>query len=328
MSSRLLFLSAADVDKAMSMTTAIAAVREAFVDLSKGEADVPLRTPITLAGDGGALFMPVHLPRQKQLGVKVVTVIPENRDRDLPTIQALVTIFDAETGSPLAVMDGELLTAMRTGAASGVATDALARKNASVAAVIGAGVQGMRQLEAVCCVRTIREALVFDPDRERAEAFASEMGRRLGGRTVRVLDSVSAVFAADVVCTATSSGTPVVADSDLAKGAHVNAIGAYRPNTREIPGEAVGRATLVVDSREACMAEAGELVMAIAEGQLDGEVSPAEIGEVLAGLRPGRAADADLTIFKSVGNAVQDLAVAGLILEEARRLELGTEVEL
>ena len=176
-------------------------------------------------------------------------------------------------------------------------------------------------------MRTIREALVFDPDRERAEAFASEMGRRLG-RTVRVLDSVSAVFAADVVCTATSSGTPVVADSDLAKGAHVNAIGAYRPNTREIPGEAVGRAMLVVDSREACLAEAGELVMAIAEGQLDAEVSPAEIGEVLAGLRPGRTADADLTIFKSVGNAVQDLAVAGLILEEARRLELGTEVEL
>ena len=327
MSSRLLFLSAADVDKALSMTTAIAAVREAFVGLSKGEADVPLRTPITLTGDGGALFMPVHLPRQKQLGVKVVTVIPGNRDRDLPTIQALVTIFDAETGSPLAVMDGELLTAMRTGAASGVATDALARKNASVAAVIGAGVQGMRQLEAVCCVRTIREALVFDPDRERAEAFASEMGRRLG-RTVRVLDSVSAVFAADVVCTATSSGTPVVADSDLAKGAHVNAIGAYRPNTREIPGEAVGRATLVVDSREACMAEAGEIVMAIAEGQLDAEFSPAEIGEVLAGLRAGRTADADLTIFKSVGNAVQDLAVAGLVLEEARRLELGTEVEL
>ena len=327
MSSKILFLSAADVDRALSMSTAIAAVREAFIDLSKGEADVPLRTPITLAGDGAALFMPVHLPRQKQLGVKVVTVIPENRERDLPTIQALVAVFDSENGSPLAVMDGELLTAMRTGAASGVATDALARKNASVAAVVGAGVQGMRQLEAVCSVRTIREALVFDPDREQAEAFATEMGRRLG-RTVRVLDTVSAVFAADVVCTATSSGQPVVADADLAKGAHVNAIGAYRPNTREIPGEAMGRAMLFVDSREACLAEAGELVMAMAEGQLDPAVSPAEIGEVLAGSRPGRIEDAELTIFKSVGNAVQDLAVAGLILEEARRLELGTEVGL
>jgi len=327
MSSKILFLSAADVDRALSMTTAITAVREAFIDLSRGEADVPVRTPISLPGDGTALFMPVHLPRQKQLGLKVVTVVPDNRERDLPTIQALVVVFDAEDGRPLAVMDGELLTAMRTGAASGVATDALARKNASVAAVIGAGVQGMRQLEAVCCVRTIREALVFDPDREQAEAFATEMGRRLG-RTVRVLDTVSAVFAADVVCTATSSGQPVVADADLAKGAHVNAVGAYRSDTREIPGEAVARSKLFVDSREACLAEAGELVMAMAEGNLDPTVPPAEIGEVLAGSRPGRTDEAELTIFKSVGNAVQDLAVAGLVLEEARRLELGSRVEL
>jgi len=327
MPTKILFLSASDVDRALSMPTAIAAVRDAFIDLSQGKAVVPLRTPISLAGDGVALFMPVHLPRQNQLGVKVVTVVPENRERDLPMIQALVAVFDSETGRPLAVMDGELLTAMRTGAASGVATDALARKNASVAAVIGAGVQGMRQLEAVCCVRTIREALVFDQDREQAEAFATEMGGRLG-RTVRVLDTVAAVFAADVVCTATSSGQPVVADADLAKGTHVNAVGAYRPNTREIPGEAVARSTLFVDSRDACLAEAGELVMAMAEGNLDPTVPAAEIGEVLAGSRPGRTDDAELTLFKSVGNAVQDLAVAGLVLREARRLELGTEVEL
>jgi ornithine cyclodeaminase/alanine dehydrogenase-like protein (mu-crystallin family) len=185
----------------------------------------------------------------------------------------------------------------------------------------------MRQLEAVCCVRTVREALVFDADRERASAFATEMGRRLG-RTVRVLDTVSGVFAADVVCTATTSNRPVLADADLARGAHVNAIGAYRPDTREIPGETVGRATVVVDSREACLAEAGELVMARAEGHLDPATEPAEIGEVLAGARPGRTDDTELTLFKSVGNAVQDLAVAGVILEEARRLELGTEVEL
>jgi len=327
MSSKLLFLSAADVDRALSMQAAIAAVREAFIDLSSGEAEVPVRTQIALAGDGSALFMPVHLPRQKQLGVKVVTVIPDNRERDLPTIQALVAIFDSETGRPMAVMDGELLTAIRTGAASGVATDVLARKNASVAAVIGAGVQGRRQLEAVCCVRTIREALVFDSDREQAEIFANEMGRRLG-RTVRVLDKVSGVFAADVVCTATSSGQPVVADADLARGVHVNAVGAYRPDTREIPGETVARATLFVDSLEACLVEAGDLVMAMGEGHLDPGAAPAEIGEVLAGSRPGRTDDADLTLFKSVGNAVQDLAVAGLVLEEARRLELGAEVAL
>jgi ornithine cyclodeaminase/alanine dehydrogenase-like protein (mu-crystallin family) len=327
MSSKILFLSAADVDKALSMQAAITAVREAFVDLSSGEADVPLRTPIALPQDGRALFMPVHLPRTKRIGLKVVTVIPENRERGIPTILALVAVFDAETGRPLAVMDGELLTAIRTGAASGVATDALARKDAAVAAVVGAGVQGRRQLEAVCNVRTIRDALVFDADRERASAFATEMGRKLG-RTVRVLDKVAGVYAADIVCTATSSHLPVVADADIAKGAHVNAIGTYRPDTREIPGKTVGRSTVFVDSREACLAEAGDLVLAVGEGHLDPEARPAEIGEVLAGTRPGRSDDSELTLFKSVGNAVQDLAVAGLILEEARRLELGTEVEL
>ena len=327
MNTKVVFLSASDVDRVLTMRAAIAAVREAFVDLSDGRAEVPLRTQMPLAGDGAALFMPVHLARRRRLGIKVVTVVPENRERNLPTIQALVTVFDAETGRPEAVMDGEVLTAIRTGAASGVATDALARENSAVAAVIGAGVQGMRQLEAVCCVRTIREALVFDRDRERAVAFAAEMGRRLG-RSVRVLDKASAVFAADIVCTATSSGQPVVADADIAKGAHVNAIGTYRADTREIPGRTVGRATVFVDSREACMAEAGELVMAIGEGHLDPGSVPAEIGEVLAGSRSGRSDDSELTLFKSVGNAVQDLAVASLILEEARRLELGKEVEL
>jgi ornithine cyclodeaminase/alanine dehydrogenase-like protein (mu-crystallin family) len=327
MNTKILFLSAADVDRALSMQAAITAVREAFIDLSAGRADVPVRTPIALGGDGTALFMPVHMARAQKIGVKVVTVVPDNIDRDLPTIQALVAVFDAADGRPLAVMDGELLTAVRTGAASGVATDALARPNASVAAVIGAGVQGKHQLDAVCCVRTVREALVFDPDRERAEAFASEMASRLG-RTVRVLDKASGVFAADIVCTATSSNLPVVADPDIKPGAHINAIGAYRPNTREIPGTTVGRSMLFVDSREACLAEAGDLVMAMGEGHLDPGHEPAEIGEVLAGTRPGRTDQAELTLFKSVGNAVQDLAVAGLILDEARRLELGTEVEL
>jgi ornithine cyclodeaminase/alanine dehydrogenase-like protein (mu-crystallin family) len=327
MSSKILFLSAADVDRTLSMQAAIVVVREAFVDLSAGRADVPVRTPIALGGDGAALFMPVHIPREETFGVKVVTVVPENLARNLPTIQALVAVFDAENGRPLAVMDGELLTAVRTGAASGVATDALARPNASVAAVIGAGVQGKHQLEAVCCVRTIREALVFDANRERAEAFATDMGRKLG-RTVRVLDKASGVFAADIVCTATSSNLPVVADPDIKPGTHINAIGAYRPNTREIPGKMVGRSTVFVDSREACLAEAGDLVMAVGEGHLDAGYEPAEIGEVLAGTRPGRTDQAELTLFKSVGNAVQDLAVAGLILEKARRLELGAEVEL
>jgi ornithine cyclodeaminase len=327
MSSTVLFLSAAEVERALTMPAAIEAVREAFIDLSTGKAEVPLRTPVSLSGDGGALFMPVHLPGQGRIGLKVVTVVPENSQRGLPMIQALVAVFDAATGRTEAVMDGEVLTAVRTGAASGVATDLLARHDAAVAAVIGAGVQGRRQLEAVCCVREIRDALVFDPDRERAEVFANDMGRVLK-RRVRVLGEVSGVFAADVICTATSASTPVVADRDVAPGTHVNAIGTYRSRTREIPGETMARARLVVDSRSACLAEAGELVMAMEEGLLAADCVPVEIGEVAAGTADGRQTDDEVTIFKSVGNAVQDLAVAGLVLSEARRLDLGTEVEL
>jgi ornithine cyclodeaminase/alanine dehydrogenase-like protein (mu-crystallin family) len=208
-----------------------------------------------------------------------------------------------------------------------VATDLLARRDSRIAAVIGAGAQGRRQLEAVCSVRPIEEALVFDDRRENAAAFAAEMGEMLG-IPVRVLDAVSGVSEADVVCTATSSNTPVLEDADLGPGTHINAIGTYRPDTREIPGETVARARLVVDSRLACLAEAGDLVMAIEEGNLSSDCRPDALGEVASGAAPGRLGDTELTLFKSVGNAVQDLAVACVVLEEARRLELGTEVEL
>jgi ornithine cyclodeaminase/alanine dehydrogenase-like protein (mu-crystallin family) len=271
--------------------------------------------------------MPAGLADGEHFGLKVVSVVPDNIGRDLPTIHALVTLLDAATGAPRAVMDGEVLTAIRTGAASGVATDLLARAEASVVAVIGAGVQARRQVEAVCCVRTIREVLIFDADATRALQLAEELGDDLM-IPVRVLHRVSAVGEADVICTATSSDTPVLLDRDVAPGTHINAIGAYRPDTREIPGETVARSRLVVDSRSACRAEAGELVMAIEEGLLDGEYEPDEIGEIATGLKPARSDDREVTVFKSVGNAVQDLAVAEVVLATARRLGLGTELEL
>ena len=327
MSNSLLFLSAEDVARALTMEAAIPAVREAYLELSRGTADVPVRTSLPLPNDGAALFMPVHLSRQSQLGLKAVTVVPGNPSRGLPTIQALMTVFDADTGRPEAVMDGEVLTAIRTGAGSAVATDALARPDAAVAAIIGAGGQARRQLEGVCCVRPIREALIFDANGDVALEFAAEMGESLG-IPVRVLHRVSGVREADIVCTATSSNFPVLADEDIAPGAHINAIGAYRPTMREIPGKTVARAHLVVDSREACLAEAGDLVLAVREGLVAEDFVPAEIGEVVAGTAAGRTDETELTIFKSVGNAVQDMAVAGVVLEEARKLGLGMEVAL
>jgi ornithine cyclodeaminase/alanine dehydrogenase-like protein (mu-crystallin family) len=327
MSATVRVLSGVDVERALAMETAVEAVRHAFVQLSAGGAEVPLRTVMPLADSGTALFMPAGMATGDHFGLKVVTVVPDNVGRDLPTIQALVTLFDAATGVPEAVMDGEVLTAIRTGAASGVATDLLARRDSSVVAVIGAGVQARRQVEAVCCVRTIREVLIFDADATRALQMAEELGDDLM-IPVRVLHRTSAVGEADVICTATSSDTPVLLDRDVAPGTHINAIGTYRPDTREIPGETVARSRLVVDSRSACRAEAGELVMAIEEGLLDGEVEPDEIGEIAAGLKPARSDDRQITLFKSVGNAVQDLAVAGVVLTTAQRLGLGTEVTL
>jgi ornithine cyclodeaminase/alanine dehydrogenase-like protein (mu-crystallin family) len=196
-----------------------------------------------------------------------------------------------------------------------------------VAAVIGGGVQGRAQLEGVCAVRAIREALIFDADQERALRFADEMGEQLG-IPVRVLHNVAGVAEADVVCTATSSNEPVVKDPDIHEGTHINAVGTYRPDTREIPGPTVARSRLVVDSRKACLAEAGDLVLAVQEGLLDAHVPPDEIGEVVAGSAPGRRDESQVTLFKSVGNAVQDLAVAIVVLAEAEKLGLGTEVEL
>lgn len=327
MSGTVRFLSGADVGRALSMQAAIEAVREAFVHLSGGDAQVPLRTTITLGENDSAQFMPVYLPVAGTLGLKAVTVVPGNPRRGLPTTQALLMVFDAETGRVEAVMDGEVLTAVRTGAATGVATDALARPDAAVAAVIGAGVQGQRQLEAVCCVRPVREALVFDENQETALRFAAELAEALGF-PVRVLHKVSAIREADVVCTATSSSRPVFADADLASGTHINAIGAFRPDAREIPGTTVGRARIVVDSRSACLAEAGDLILAIEEGRLPAGFRPDELGELVIGAAPGRTDATEITLFKSVGNAVQDLAVAGLVLSEAARLGLGTEVEL
>lgn len=327
MSGSVRFLSAADVGRALSMEAAIAAVRDAFVHLSEGQAQVPQRTTMSLGANDSALFMPVHLPTLGKLGLKTITIVPGNPRRGLPTTQALLTVFDAVTGRPEAVMDGEVLTAVRTGAASGVATDVLARGDAAVAAVIGAGVQGHHQLEAVCCVRPVREALVYDENQETGLRFADDLAEALG-IPVRVLHRVSGIREADIICTATSSPKPVFADGDVAAGTHINAIGAFRPEAREIPGTTVGRARVAVDSRAACMAEAGEIILARREGHLGDDFNPSELGELVAGTAPGRADEMEITLFKSVGNAVQDLAVAGLVLAEAERMGLGREVEL
>jgi ornithine cyclodeaminase/alanine dehydrogenase-like protein (mu-crystallin family) len=243
----------------------------------------------------------------------------------------LVAVVDAETGCPAAVMDGTYLTALRTGAASGAATDLLARMDARVAAVFGAGVQGRTQLEAVCQVRDIEKAWVYDVNREAAEKYAEEMrgrGGRIPGDITVASSPTEAVREADVICTATTATSPVFADADLKAGVHINAIGAFTPEMQEVPEQTIKRARLVVDSREACWAEAGDLIIPRHKGLISEDDIYAELGEIAAGTKRDRESDEEITFFKSVGNAVQDVSVARKVLEEAGRLGLGLEVEL
>ncbi len=326
---RLHILSSADVRRALPMRQAIEAMKGAFAQLSAGQTEVPLRTALDVPRHNGVtLFMPAYLPADDRMAVKIVSVFNDNPTHGLPLIHALVVVVDATTGEPAAVMDGTYLTALRTGAASGAATDLLARQDAHTATIFGAGVQGRTQLEAVCAVRPIREAWVYDVEPERAAVFAAEMGRRLS-LPVRVADMPSeAMERADIVCTATTSSSPVFDDADVRPGTHINGVGAYTPQMQEIPVETVLRAKVVIDHREASLAEAGDLLIPLRQGRMTEDHIHAELGEIAAGLKPGRTSSEEITLFKSVGVAVQDVAAAGAVLETARRMGLGTEVAL
>ncbi len=329
---RIRVLSRADLKRALPMSEAIEAVKEAYLQLSTGQATVPLRTPLDIPRHGGlALFMPGYLIRSDQLGLKVVSVFPDNRSRGLPIIHALVALFDAATGRPQAVMDGTYLTALRTGAASGAATDLLARQDAQVAAIFGAGVQGRTQLEAICHVRDIIKVKVYDLVPQRAEEYVAEMRARrhpIPEDITLARSPREAVDGADIICTATTSTSPVFANGDLKVGVHINGIGSYTPEMQEIDEETVRRAKVVVDSREACWTEAGDLIIPLQKGLIDREDIHAELGEIIAGAKPGRTTPQEITFFKSVGIAVQDVATASRALQAAERMGLGVEVEL
>jgi ornithine cyclodeaminase/alanine dehydrogenase-like protein (mu-crystallin family) len=329
MERRLRFLSGRDVAKALPMRVAVEAMKEAFRQMSAGEAVVPPRIYIAVESPpGDAVFMPAYIPATRRMGLKIITLFGDNVARGLPRIQALVIVLDAATGSPLAVMDGTSLTAIRTGAASGAATDLLARPDATVAALFGAGPQAQTQLEAVCVVRPIRRAMIFDPSAGRAEALARQMAPRLGTAVLAARSPAEALAGADIVCTATTSVEPVFADRNVAPGTHINAIGSYKPTVREIPAETVRRARVVVDHRPAALAEAGDLIIPMEQGLIEKDHVYAELGEIVAGLKKGRESPEQITLFKSVGVAVQDIAAANLVLAVAERLNLGTDLTL
>ena len=325
----LLFLSAADVRRALPMQEAVEVMKSAFRELSENRAVVPLRSHLNMPEHrGGVLVMPAHSPDTARFSLKVITLFENNPALNLPFIQAMVMLFDSTTGSPLAIMEGTSLTAIRSGAASGAATDLLARADSHKVAIFGAGLQARTQLDAMCAVRPIRSASIFDQNLLRAADFASDASAELGIRVTVAASSAEALEGADIICTATTSATPVFADEEVASGCHINAIGSYKPHMREIPPLTVARAYVVVDQYDAAWAEAGDLIMPLQAGLIQTNHLRAELGELVAGSKPGRTDPQMLTFFKSVGIAIQDLAAAARALTNAQRLGLGTEVAL
>ena len=325
---RLRILSAPDVRQALPMATAIAAVGEAMAAHAAGAVDQPLRLHLAPAGFGGTTLVKPAAMRgdQAALGLKVVSIADGNRARGLPTITGFVALLDPGTGRPLAIMDGAEVTAVRTAAASAVATDVLAGPDAGDLAILGTGVQARSHLLAMAEVRRLRRVRVWGRTPERATELVAWAASR--GVSVQAMATPEdAVAGADLVCTTTSSTEPVLQGEWLADGCHVNAVGAFRPADRELAASAVARAdVVVVDSVEAADAEAGDLLLAVADGvDLPADPLPS-LGEVLLGTAPGRTGSAQVTLYESLGMAVQDVAAAAAALAAADAAGLGTVV--
>lgn len=313
-------LTAADVKAALPMGKAIEAVRSAFSQFSAGQANVPLRSRFH-TDKGVTLLMPAHLKQTGDFALKVVSVYGENPAKGLPTVAATVLVLDPETGMPLAFMDGDSLTALRTGAAGGLAADLLARRDTRRAVLFGAGVQARTQLLAALEVRTLREVTIIDPVPAAAERLANEVATWEKAPAVKLgVDPSTAVAAADIIMAATTTTTPLFDGSLLKPGTHVTGVGSFTPDMQEIDAVTVNRARVVVDSREACQAEAGDLIKANA-------AIDAEIGEIVNGTCPGRQSEDEITFFKSVGVAAQDAAAATAVLAGAEEKNLGQTID-
>ncbi len=321
----MLILTAADLKRALPMPAAVAAVEEAF-RLGEEDFQIPARSTLPLKGsDAVYLMMPAHAPRAEALGTKLVGVFPSNPKAGFDLVQAFYLLFSATDGRPLALMDGKYLTAIRTAATSAVATRIMARRGASRLGIFGTGTQAQFHLRAIPEVRPITQALVCGLNPDDSEQFA----RMMADEFPFPIDPASreeTARRADVICTCTTSSCPVLAGKDLVPGTHINAIGAYQPHTRELDDDAVRQAWIVVDTMEGVMAEAGDVLIPLQNGALRKDQIAGTLSQVVRGEAPGRRLDRDITVFKSVGFALEDLAAGFRAYEAARSSGLGTLV--
>lgn len=323
-----LLLTKDDVMSVLDMGECIDVVEKAFLELNNGTADLPLRSGIFPPG-GVSLYMPAYLKEMEALACKVVTVYKENPNKfDLPVVIGKVLLQNPQSGEVIAIMDGGYLTAVRTGAASGVATKYLAREDkGQVAGIFGTGVQAQKQLLAVSVVRDLSKVLIYDISAEASGSFKGIMEKELN-MPIEIVSDPDDVLAADIICTATSSPTPVFNGNKVKDGTHINGIGSHTPNARELDTDIIKRSVFVGDSREACFSEAGDIMIPLKEGSITESHFFADLGEVVAGRKKGRENDSQITLFKSNGLAIQDAATAKLVYDKACSAGVGQNVVL
>jgi ornithine cyclodeaminase len=297
--------------------------------LAEGDVVMPLRSYLALPRSDAVMgLMPSYMGRLEAVGVKVVAAFPANFGTEFDTHQGVVLFFDTERGLLRAIVDATAITALRTAAASGVVTDLLAKPDAGDLAIIGAGTQATTHLQAMRAVRPVRRVRVHSVPAESATSFAERESRRTGLPVEAVATAEEAVTGADLICTTTTSSEPVVLGAWVAPGAHVNAVGAYNPAARELDSELVAKARLYADRRESMLSEAGEFLIPKSEGLFGDEHIVGEIAELLTGRVEGRRAGDEITVFKSLGLAIEDLASAHRIYEICRERDLGTWVDI
>ena len=330
----ILILKESDMSSMISMSDIIEADKEALSIYSSQKSNIPLRSNLDIPEyKGQCLFMNGYAAPAKALGVKIVSVYPENINKNLTSVPATMVLVDAETGMVNSLLDGTYLTRLRTGAISGLATDILSRKDSKIFALFGTGGQAVTQLEAVLTVRKIEEVRVFDVFKERAKEFAAKMtekfGKKFNVKIIAAESSDKAVENADIITTVTTSKKPVFDANKVKKNVHINGVGSYTPEMQEIPGDILVKANKIfVDTRDGAINESGDLIKPIQSGIIKKEKINGELGEVINGLMKGRENDDEMTFFKTTGSAVLDLVAAQKIYEMAKAKKIGQMVDL
>jgi len=328
----MLILNAQDINDVFSMKDAVASDKEAFLCHSRKQTEVPVRLSFSLGHDDKSQFMPAYVKGEiNHVGIKIVSTFMDNPAKGLPMVTAQVLLLSPETGQVCAMMDGTELTKIRTGAISGAATDILARKDSEVGALFGTGGQAQSQLEAMLTVRELREVRIFDMKKEFVQSFI-ERCQPLAEKFNTLLRGASspeeAIDQADVITTVTTSKTPVFCGKKIKEGAHVNGVGSYTPDRRELDLDLLIKSRVFVDNREAVLAEAGDFLIPMKEGKYSSDAILGELGEVLDGRIIGRRTVRDITVMKTVGYAVLDVVAAYHIYTKAMELGKGRELTM